>query len=655
MRKSYYLLFLFPLVVFLFTETIFFNGLKKLILWIIQNPFNALIGYLIIFSIINILYFFNQRLFKIFSILLGYILILLSFVSHVKYQYRGDILTPSDLFLINEGSNVSTYLNKSIFIELLAYLVLFSLFIVIFIFFRWKKLALKPSIIVSAACLSLLLLLPFSLIISPKEDLPVKNSYGFIAGLADNIFRYSQNNITTLDYNENAISKITSNDSSQEIDDSFKPNVIIVLSEAFWDPTTVPNLKLTEDPLPFYHNIIKSYSSGEVLSPVFGGSTANPEFESLTGLSTRFIEQATPYVEVVNKPIDSLASIYSRQGYKSSVIHSYHNWFYNRPSVYNYFGFDNFISGEFFMSPTMIGPFMDDKDLFNRLVKELKSSPEPDFIYTISMLNHGPYSSDRFKDIPSTATGNLKDSTKRNLDIYTHSLSFVDQALNQLINDLNKIEEPTLLVYFGDHLPLLGENFDVYKDLNFFNDGRTLDEYKNKYTTPILIWNNYGLKKRDLGIISPNFIGTYVLEMSKKKGNAIYDLLTSIKNQGITVIPEEKYYSNFNISDNTFDNFKLLQYDVLFGSNFSGTDNNENTKSPLIMGSEKINIDSITPETIGKDDGDFSLHVTGKNFIPKSYYFDFIKGSQIFINGTPYETEFINESSINCLVNITMK
>lgn len=646
MKRNYRILsftFIFPLIILLLVEMIFFSGIKNLILWILHNPIDAILGYVLVLCTFNIFHFLNQKLYKGISIFLGFILVLFSFISHVKYQYRGDILTPSDIFLLNEGSNISNYLSSSIFGEAILYLCLFILFSICSIFITKKRSNPKQAIAVSILSLIFLLQLPLTInfILSAKENVPSRNSYGLVTGLADNLYSSSNTMESSEEYNKITIESILSNLHTEEVDTSFKPNVIIVLSEAFWDPSEVPNLQLKEDPLPFYHSIGKNYATGKVLSPVFGGATANPEFESLTGLSTRFIDQPTPYVQVVNKPIDSLASIFSRKGYKSSVIHSYHNWFYDRPKVYQQFGFDNFISGEFFTSPTMIGPFMDDKDLFNRLVKEMSSSSEPDFIYAISMLNHGPYGADRFKDLPKVVEGDLTESTKRNLDIYAHSLTLVDQSLEQLITDLNKVKEPTILVYYGDHLPLLGENFDVYKELGYFDDDANYEEYVNKYTTPILIWNNYEEIKRDIGMISPNFIGSYVLEMSKTKGNALFQTLTSLRNKGITVIPEEKYYSNFNITDSSFDGYKLLQHDILFGANYSKINNTENNKK-LIMGSQPSVIDSAIYSTENS-----TLTIRGNSFIPRSYYFDFIKGSQIYINNKPYDTKYLDDNTIS--------
>ncbi len=128
-----------------------------------------------------------------------------------------------------------------------------------------------------------------------------------------------------------------------------KPNVIVVLSEAFWDPTILKDLSFDRDPIPFFHSLQQNYPGGWLLSPQFGGGTANVEFEVLTGLSTRFLPQGSiAYNQYITKGVDSMASILSRQGYTATAINPFHNWFFNSKNVYQNFGFSKFISGEFF-------------------------------------------------------------------------------------------------------------------------------------------------------------------------------------------------------------------------------------------------------------------------------------------------------------------
>lgn len=658
--KKIYRIFGFPLFIFILTESLFAGGIIKFTQWLIHEPIYAIFSLIIIFSYINIFYLFKPIIYKSIAIILSFCLLLIAFISHTKYQYRGDVVTTSDIFLLNEASDISSYLNSSLYIKLSIYLLIFLIISLLLIINKNPALTISKRIFLSVG--SILILLTFVIWVGPyvKSEkqvtiLPGKNSTGYIAGLISGIKNTNTKNDSV--YSKSRITEIKNSLPSNSENKDFKPNVIMVLSEAFWDPTQVDTIKFAEDPLPFYHSLVKEYSSGEILSPVFGGSTANPEFESLTGLSTHFIDDPTPYVQSIKRPLDSLASIFKTYGYESSVVHSYHNWFYNRPNVYQNLGFDKFISGEFFNTPTMIGPFMDDKDLYDSVLREIQATENPNFIYTITMLNHGPYKSDRFEDKktnPDIVSGELSKSSNEILNAYSHSLKYVDQALEKLINDLNGINEPTILVFFGDHLPLLGEDYAVYKELNFFNNSDTLLDYQRKFTTPIIVWNNFGAEKEDLGIQSTNFIGEYVLNLSEKQGNNIFSSLSQLRQKGITVIPEEQYYEDFLVNSTDFEDFRLLQYDVLFGKDYSET--NPKQATLLKRGSSDLKIDSTTPSKIitgvkfYTSEGPSVLNIQGSGFIQESSFFDFIKGSQIYINNEPYDTIYSNENLISTVI-----
>ena len=66
-----------------------------------------------------------------------------------------------------------------------------------------------------------------------------------------------------------------------------------------------------------------------------------------------------------------------------------------------------------------------------------------------------------------------------------------DKALGYLIEELEKVNEPVVLLYFSDHLPLLGENFSGYKAMNYnIGTSEDLEAYLNTYETPYFIWSN---------------------------------------------------------------------------------------------------------------------------------------------------------------------
>ena len=89
-------------------------------------------------------------------------------------------------------------------------------------------------------------------------------------------------------YNEKEIQAIIKDVKETKKTGSGKPNVIMVMSEAFWDPTWMKGVTFSEDPIPYFHQLQKESTNGLMISPVYGGGTVNTEFEALTGMSTSF-------------------------------------------------------------------------------------------------------------------------------------------------------------------------------------------------------------------------------------------------------------------------------------------------------------------------------------------------------------------------------
>src|SRR5690606_12319389 len=121
------------------------------------------------------------------------------------------------------------------------------------------------------------------------------------------------------------------------VDDNFKPNVVVILAEALWDPLLLENVEFKEDPIPYIRSLKENYTSGTLLAHVYGGGTINTELEILTGLTTRFLPEGQgTYQHLITKPIDSLAYVFREQGYNASAVHTFTNWFYKRDEMYKW-------------------------------------------------------------------------------------------------------------------------------------------------------------------------------------------------------------------------------------------------------------------------------------------------------------------------------
>ncbi|WP_196426871.1 LTA synthase family protein [Paenibacillus validus] len=427
-------------------------------------------------------------------------------------------------------------------------------------------------------------------------------------------------------YNDQSIRSIASSvPPAVPVAGDVKPNIIVVLSESFWDATQVKGLTFSQDPIPFYHALSAKYSSGTMLSPQYGGGTANVEFEVLTGNSMRFLPQGSiPYNQYVDKGIDSMASILKRQGYDTTAINPFHSWFYNSKKVYENFGFSKYISQEFF-EPDYEGPYLSDRSVAKYIIESGEKTPGPDFIFANTMQNHYHYYPGKFKENTIEVTG-VTGEAKGLFETLAQGLQGADNMLKQLVTYYEQKQEPTIIVFFGDHLPSLGENYKAYKDSGYLqeNDPNFLNKM---YRVPVLVWNNYLPQHQDKLDMSPSFLSSYVLKLAERPGTYYTDFLYQLS-QKSPVIPPKNMYAAMGIDENALQSYEKLQYDIMFGKQYGYGEWAGTIKDPnYVLGPGKLEIEDIQVQASGDDQ---VVKVSGQN-LPHN--------GVVLINGQPAVTE----------------
>lgn len=359
-----------------------------------------------------------------------------------------------------------------------------------------------------------------------------------------------------------------------------KPNVIFIMSEAFWDPTLLTNVTFSEDPVPTIHRLQKESTSGYLLSPQFGGGTSNVEFEVLTGNSMSFLPGGSiPYQQYITKPVPSLASYFADQGYKSMGIHSYEGWFWNRNSVYKELGFESFKSSEHFVNPEMKGYFISDAEVSRSIIDEVDKTKDPMFMYTVTMENHGPYDEPRYGENQFKAQGNLTPEAKTILETYAQGAHDADQSLQMLIDHFQESDEPTMIVFYGDHLPMLGLDYQVYKEAGFIQTSNanewSLEEVKKMHSIPLVTWSNFDMPKQDIPLLSDSFLGAHVLDMLHMEKPANFKLNAELAAQvpgllsNLVVDANQELHAEVPESAQALrDDYRNVQYDLLFGKQY---------------------------------------------------------------------------------------
>ena len=291
-------------------------------------------------------------------------------------------------------------------------------------------------------------------------------------------------------------------------------NLIFIMNESFADLTAAfPNLELSEDPLSFYHSLTENTVKGTMISPVTGGGTANVEFEYLTGDSLAFLPSSTvAYQLYLYEGCPSLVSQTKDLGYHTIAFHPYLSSGWNRTSVYPWLGFDEVHFQEDVQDPQYIRNYVSDLSDYEQLFRWTEENDGPTMIFNVTMQNHSGYSqgwNNLSGDV--NVTGGAKPSS-----ITTQYFSLMkesDQAIQALVEHYSQVDEKTLIVFFGDHQPPLGNSFfeTLYgKKL----DERDPEEVLQAYETPFFIWANYDIPEQDDVRISSNYLGVLAAEVA---------------------------------------------------------------------------------------------------------------------------------------------
>ncbi len=248
--------------------------------------------------------------------------------------------------------------------------------------------------------------------------------------------------------------------------DRMRPDVLIVLSESFFDPSTLAGLDDCTA-LPDWCRLREAGVHGEMLVPTFGGNTTRTEFEFLTGVPYRALaREVYPYNSVVIRPTQSIAWAMRHAGYRTAVIHPHSRSFWNRDLAMPALGFDRFVAADDLKGrDRRRGFWISDTALSEALFELGDSLATPWFVFAISMENHGPWNPDRpgpgrevLDRIPVPAK--LDEPEALALRQFTYHARAAVAELQRLVDWMMQRERPTLVLFFGDHLPALDEVFD---------------------------------------------------------------------------------------------------------------------------------------------------------------------------------------------------
>ena len=223
-----------------------------------------------------------------------------------------------------------------------------------------------------------------------------------------------------------------------------------------------------------------------------------------------------------------------------------------------------------------VGDNIGDLSMSKEIVDELNKREQPTFIHAVTMQNHFPYNPERFEENKIEVSGLTNEESKAELEIYTEGVRRSDEALQYLIEQLNGLERPTLLVFFGDHLPVLGTNKAIYKEAGYIENEETLSEKLTMSETPLLMYANFDLPNDNLGLVSPIYFSNLVLDYAGLNKSPFYQFLSELHKEIPVLKDDLKVDKNGEeIKDLThkqkemLEQYKLIQYDLLAGKQYS--------------------------------------------------------------------------------------
>ena len=375
-------------------------------------------------------------------------------------------------------------------------------------------------------------------------------------------------------------------------------SVVYVLSESFSDPSRVPGLKVNKDSMPNIRKIKEETTSGYMLSSGYGGGTANLEYMGLTGMSMANFDSSlsSPYQQLVPNQhwTPTINQLWGAP--KNSIgVHPYESSMYSRATNYKKFGFSHFYT---LTGPDIIShqdklgtsPYVSDKAAYTSTLEELRKTKSSQFIQLITMQNHMPYHdwypNNEFTAQSTTGTA-LGKNEQESIQTYQKGASITDEETLKFLKQLDKIDKPITVVFYGDHLP------GIYS---------TASEDSNNslalHLTDYFIWSNkastsQGTKISNSKYTSPNFFMAQAAEHMDAKVSPFIAFLTRMHQkisameppvvnqiQGWQRIPEgQSLYldaSGKPMAASDFDketkqlveDYKLIQYDITAGRNY---------------------------------------------------------------------------------------
>ena len=526
---------------------------------------------------------------------LGTILVV---VNQIKMLYTGEPIYFSDINFVSNINNIFGLVQGDLISYIKPYIFYFVILIAIFSFIIiWvakndiKCINLKNRIIliIIPVILLTILFMPnkytkevfLDIFLNNKEHKDYQSyttnisyyySHSLLAGmygvLLNNTFSEPQS------YNEIELNSVLENTKIETKEDIGKPNIIVLFSEAFWDVDKQDNVKFDIEVMKNMKQLSKEGKLVETLSCAYGGMSENVAFELLTGGSLNYFTKG--YIPVMTlykrENADSIPSIIKElknNNYTSKIM--FGKDYYNSENTMKKIGFDEYEE----LTQTddnKKGNFISDEYMIDKIIEELenKSEKQKCFIMAETIQNHMPYTLDKYEEYDlAIEESNLDEDMSDVLLSYSQGIYDANKQLNRLYEYIKEYDEPTILLFLGDHLPYLSteQGKDLLEYIDYFNTEDELENLYRRYNTQTLILSNYNIDLNNMpNYLSNDMILTYLVNNMDLKLSTYYRwLYTTINdlpasNQYISVDVNGTKQYNQELKENMRQTYKMREY-----------------------------------------------------------------------------------------------
>lgn len=531
-------------------------------------------------------------------------------ISYFKLFYRSEPLFPWDFVSFREAAQISSSINLTATISMAITVIALAVMVTICILLNQHKFRVKGekkvlvpkikldfkkriiSFVIAAVLLCAFTVTHFfSSSYMAKKHIETsqwrQQYYYTVNGLIPSFLMNIQYTIVKApkDYKKDNVNDIVNSIAESKPDSNVKPNIIVLQDESYCDASQWKNVKFSQNVTENLDKIKKEGASGTVLTPSFSGGTSISEFEVITGFNESFLPSgSTPYQQYCNQKMPSYVSYLKSTGYNTIAVHSYGRNFWNRNVAYKSLGFDKFYAEDTFVNPERVRDENRITDLATVkktiwAYEQNKKTGKPFFNLTVTMQNHEGYNDNEYPDkkLVKIKSSKIDPSLVGSVQTYVTGLRDADRALKYLTDYFSKVKEPTIIVYYGDHLVgIQGNGEKIYQPAGYISDTTSAQSKKLMHSPPFVIWDNYKHVKAKPVSLSMYQLLPYMSSLYNLSRPLWFDYLSQQRGfytgDALDIYLDKDGNSTYSLKSDEakkyYKNYSILQYDTMFGKGY---------------------------------------------------------------------------------------